>query len=362
MSTSSERTVGWAIWLLLGVVIAGLISFALYKQIGIFLFALFLYYATRPLYRRLDEYIDHPDLTATITILAIVLPLLAVIGYGLFQALVELDQFLSRHSLTQYRAYFEPYISLVREGRLERLSERLLSNPNQPLPGDIRQLAGRAFGGVTSALGLVFTLVGYLVLLFIFLFYFLRDDQQLAGWFFSNVEDQRVREFLGAVDDDLQTVFFGNLAIIAVTGAIAAVTYLALNVIAPGGGIVLIPVLLGLLIGIATLIPVVGMKIVYLPYFVYLVGLAVLGRAPLWHPVVYLLVTMVVIDFIPDFFIRSYLSSLSGIHIGLILLSYLLGTLVFGWYGLLLGPVVLVFAVHYAHQIFPHFADHVTFN
>jgi predicted PurR-regulated permease PerM len=82
----------------------------------------------------------------------------------------------------------------------------------------------------------------------------------------------------------------------------------------------------------------------------------------LWHPVVYLLVTAVVVDFIPDFFVRSYLSSLSGIHIGLILLSYLLGTLVFGWYGLLLGPVILVFAVHYAHQIFPQFASRVTFT
>jgi hypothetical protein len=40
MSTSSDRTVGWAIWLLLGLVIGGLITFALYKQIGVFLFAL----------------------------------------------------------------------------------------------------------------------------------------------------------------------------------------------------------------------------------------------------------------------------------------------------------------------------------
>ena len=37
---------------------------------------------------------------------------------------------------------------------------------------------------------------------------------------------------------------------------------------------------------------------------------------------------------------------------GLVLLGYVLGVMAFGWYGLFLGPLVVV-AVHFAHPIFP---------
>lgn len=37
---------------------------------------------------------------------------------------------------------------------------------------------------------------------------------------------------------------------------------------------------------------------------------------------------------------------------GTSLTRYFLGTLAFGWYGLFLGPIV-VLAVHFAHMIFP---------
>jgi predicted PurR-regulated permease PerM len=132
--------------------------------------------------------------------------------------------------------------------------------------------------------------------------------------------------------------------------------------VAPGGAVVTIPILLGLLIGIATLIPVFGMKLVYIPYIVYLVGLAVFTPTPLWHPVVFTIVTATVVDLIPDFFVRSYLSAQSGVHMGLILLGYIVGSLAFGWYGLFLGPLIVVIAVHFAHQIFPDLAERVDFG
>lgn len=54
-----------------------------------------------------------------------------------------------------------------------------------------------------------------------------------------------------------------------------------------------------------------------------------------------------------NFFARSYLSARSGVHMGPVLLGYFLGTLAFGWYGLFLGPIVVVLAIHFAHMIFP---------
>jgi len=321
MNERSERGVGRAVWLLLGVLLVALFAGALYTQIGTLLFALFLYYATRPLYRRLDEYIDHPNLTVTLTILAVVVPMLAVMGYALLQALNELDQFLAMHSLTGYRTYLQPYLGLIREGRVQRLGELLVKNPDQPLPSGIRSVSQNLIGRASTVLGFVITLLAHLFLMLIFLVYFLRDDHKLSAWFYNSIDDQRAVDFLSSVDEDLQTVFFSNLAIIAVSGGVAIVTYLLLNFVAPGGPVVVIPILLGLLTGIATLIPVFGMKIVYIPYGLYLLGLAVLTPTPLWHPVVFALVTAIVVDLIPDVFVRSYLSAQSGVHMGLILLG-----------------------------------------
>ena len=61
---------------------------------------------------------------------------------------------------------------------------------------------------------------------------------------------------------------------------------------------------------------------------------------------------MAVIDVIPDVFIRSYVSR-GGINMGLMMLSYVLGSIAFGWYGVFLGPIVLVLALHFATDVLP---------
>jgi len=52
-------------WVVLGAVLAALIGLALSGTSVPFLFAIFLYYATRPLYRQLDRVIGHPNVTTT---------------------------------------------------------------------------------------------------------------------------------------------------------------------------------------------------------------------------------------------------------------------------------------------------------
>lgn len=139
-------------------------------------------------------------------------------------------------------------------------------------------------------------------------------------------------------------------------------TYYGLNFVVPGGPVVVIPILLGLLTGIATLVPIVGMKLVYVPYTLYLVGLALVGSVPVLHPVAFFVAVFVVVDTIPDFFIRSYLAARSGVHMGLVLLGYALGTMAFGWTGFFLGPLVVVLAVHFGRLIVPDLADRVSFS
>ncbi|WP_254768304.1 AI-2E family transporter [Salinilacihabitans rarus] len=347
-----------SVWAGLGLAIAVAIGFALYSYLGTLLFAIFLYYATRPLYRLLDRRVAHPNVTASITILLVVLPMLAVVGYAALAALRELDQFLAASDLEAYRSALEPYLSMARERDVGRLREALASDTGRSVTSALQQGIPAAFGPLSSIAGSVFGILARIFLMITFLFYLLRDDSKLRRWFSRSVDhDEDLVSFLEAVDDDLETIFVGNLAIVGVAAVIAAGTYLALNLFAPGGQVVATPVLLAFLIGIGTLIPAVGMKIVYVPYGLYLLVLSLAGPAPLWQPIAFFLLSFTVVDTVPDFFARSLLSARSGIHMGLVLLGYFLGTLAFGWYGLFLGPIVVVLAVHFAHRRFPPLAS-----
>jgi len=74
-----------------------------------------------------------------------------------------------------------------------------------------------------------------------------------------------VREYLEAVDAELEAVLYGNLLNVIAISIIAVVAYTGYNVIAPELVEVPYPALAGALTGVASLIPVIGMKIVYLP-------------------------------------------------------------------------------------------------
>jgi len=77
------------------------------------------------------------------------------------------------------------------------------------------------------------------------------------------------------------------------------------------------------------------------------------GEGSLWFPVVFFLVTVVVVDdVIPDFFIRSYVSK-GELNMGLLLLTYVLGVVAFGWYGVFFAPIVLVVFIHFVRDILP---------
>ncbi|SER91787.1 AI-2E family transporter [Natrinema salaciae] len=343
------------VWIGVGLFVAALIGLALFRYVGTLLFAIFVYYATRPLYRQLDRVIDHPNVTATATILFVILPMVAVVAYAVVVALQELDQFLAASDLGAARSALEPYLQPVRQGNVGELRDALGGGS---ISGLLRQGLPGALGRLQTIAGSIVSILARFFLMLTILFYLLRDDQKLRRWFYDSIDhDAEIRSFLEAVDDDLETVFLSNLAVIAVAAATAAATYYGLNVVASAGPVVGTPVLLSLLIGIGTLIPAVGMKIVYVPYGLVLLSAALTTPTPLWHPIAFLALTFVVVDTIPDFFARSFLSARSGVHMGLVLLGYFLGTLAFGWYGLFLGPIVVVLAVHFAQSIFPGLAS-----
>jgi predicted PurR-regulated permease PerM len=325
-------------WVLVGLLITVVVTFVLYSFVGAIVVGIFLYYATRPIYRWVDQWTDHPDLSAIVTLLTVGLPILLILAYATFVGIREVDRFFAVANLEQLRTVLEPYTDLV-------------SGTNgQGIRGILRDNVSRV-GGVASS---VMTWLLRLFVIFALAFYLLRDDYKIARWFRRSFENQpSAVTFMERVDDDLTTIYTGNLITIGATGLLAVAVYYGLDVVAPAGTGVQFPILLGLLTGVATLIPAIGMKLVYVPYTVYLLWQTVSGGGgPLWFPVVFFLVTAVVVDVVPDIFIRSYVSK-GELNMGLILLMYVLGAVAFGWYGVFLAPILLVVFVHFLRDVLP---------
>jgi len=338
------RDVGfdWVAWFVVGVAVLVALAFVLYALPGAIFLGLFLYYALRPVYRWLDERSDHGDVNATVTLLTVGLPILLILAYAVLTGARQLDQLLQQNQLTQYRSMLAPYVDLAS-----------LTDPSwlvDVIRGNTAQLM--AVVGTASTWGL------RLFVAVVVAFYLLRDDLRIARWFRDVFgDDHSAVAFAEGVDTDLTTVYTGNLITIAITGFVAVVVFYAFDWVVPGGSVIRYPLLLGLLLGVSSLVPVVGIKLVYVPFTaVLIVRSFVLETLPVWTPIAFFLVTVVVVDFVPDLFIRSYVSK-GTLHMGLVILSYVLGTQAFGWYGIFFGPVVLVVSVHFFREILPELVD-----
>jgi len=70
-------------WVLLGLFVAGVFAFVFCSYVGTFVFAVVIYYATRPVYRRVTEYVRPPSLAAGVSLFLLALPV------SLFSRLAE---------------------------------------------------------------------------------------------------------------------------------------------------------------------------------------------------------------------------------------------------------------------------------
>jgi hypothetical protein len=133
---------------------------------------------------------------------------------------------------------------------------------------------------------------------------------------------------------------------------VAAVAFNVLNALSPAALGLPYPTLLGLLTGAASLVPVIGIKLVWIPMLAWLAAVAFQAGSGYWFVAVFGGVAAVVVDFVPDLVVRPYVSG-RDLHLGLVMLAYVFGPLIWGWYGIFLGPMVLVPVVHFGRLVLP---------
>jgi predicted PurR-regulated permease PerM len=357
---SNSRQAMWALALALG----GVLAYVVYSYLGTFVLGLFVYYITRPVHRRLSNRVPTSSLAAVISLLTIALPILLLIGYTVA---IGVNQLASLVGPQQVNQLLGPLLggagTGAGAGTPNAVVSQAISDPQAfasrlaggGISGTIEQ-GGRIAIAVLGALGTVF------IQLFIVLtlaFYLLRDDERLAGWVRTQIlgEGSPADTYFSTVDRDLKTVFFGNILNAMAVAILAVVCYVLLNLFAPSGAAIPSPVLIGLLVGVGSLVPVVGMKIVYVPVALIIAVPAIAGgaTAALWFPAVFVGVSLFVVDTIPDLLLRPYVSG-RDIHTGATIVAYIVGPLLFGWYGLFLGPLLLVAMIHFARIVLPELA------
>ncbi|MUW15208.1 AI-2E family transporter [Halorubrum sp. CBA1125] len=335
---------------LFGLAVASVTGYIAYRFAAPLTVAVFLYYSTRRFHRALRRFHLPVRVRAVTSLALIAVPLIGLLSYTLVLLLLEARRFVRQYPVTETigsenswiasladlsNLTFDEIVTAYRSGEFDPLIE---------FASDQASLLASTVSGL--ALNLLITVI--------VTYYLLLDGSRFHDWLLQFDDDAVVREYLEAADAELEAVLYGNLLNVIAISVIAVATYSGYNLVAPAGAEVPYPALAGALTGVASLIPVIGMKIVYLP-------LAAVTAVPplladelslLVYVVGFLAVVVVVVDTIPDIVLRPYFSGKTT-HVGLLMLAYILGPVVFGFHGLFLAPIVLVLALTFADTALP---------
>ncbi|MFC1641011.1 AI-2E family transporter [Patescibacteria group bacterium] len=187
------------------------------------------------------------------------------------------------------------------------------------------------FDGIRSALLSSFNAVLNFLFMVIFLFFLFRDGEKIKKRFYKIMPypdelEKRIVHRMGTVTKD---VFYGNIVITFLQGAAISVGLAIFGV--PH------PILLGLVAGIFSLIPVVGTFIVWIPVAIYLYAT---GDAV---PAFVLSVWAIVANLVLDNVIKpKILDKKLNLHPMIVFFALLGGLQVFGFAGIILGPIIAV--------------------
>ena len=331
---------------LFGLAVALVVGFIGYRFVAPLTVAVFLYYSTRRLFHRLERFRLPARARAVISLSLIGIPLIGLIGYTVLLVLIEARQFIEQYPVAETVGAEDSWVgdlAQLSDPTLDGLVAAYRSGQFDPLIQFVSEQAP-LLASTLSGLAL------NLLIVVVVTYYLLLDGSKFHEWLLTFDDDAVVREYLETADDELEAVLYGNLLNVIAISIIAVVTYTAYNVVAPAPVEVPYPALAGALTGIASLIPVIGMKIVYLPLAAVTSVPTLLGGgdvALLAYVAGFLVVAAVVVDTIPDIVLRPYFSGKTT-HVGLLMLAYIFGPVVFGFHGLFLAPIVLVLALTFA--------------
>lgn len=322
-----------------GVKIAGalLVILTLYlfsPFIGDIVFALLLAYIALPLRRSIKAHVVNRDvmafITTTLIILGIVLP--ALLGLRFMQGkivvgvryLVDQDILSGEHLLVQL---------LFHEWeQFQEMTTLLNAVFDEPYLGPVLDRFIRLMATLPER-------VIHLFMFLVFLFYFIRDGPKLhdnALDILPKKQRARVEEYIHVADIAIYATIFGRF----ITGIVCAFTS------ASGLYMLGIPnaTLLGVAAGIIFIIPQIGVWILYIPLAAYWASLGQMGLGVL---LLILGIAIGLLDNVVYSLIVGDRMKRHGVHPVFTLVGLLGGLLVWGFKGIVLGPIVVALSISF---------------
>ncbi len=334
-------------WWIAGLIVFGIIATVAFTFLPWVVLGLFIYYVARPINRRLSTRIRRENLSAAISLLLIVVPIVLFLGVFLSIAISQFAAFATSNAATQLLQQLP-----INVGTIPNDPNQLLDTATKTLKEPSVQ---SALTGAQTFVGAIASSMFMMFLSLLLGFFLLVSDERLARWGKEQIlgNDALSIDYLAAVDEGLNSIYFGYTLTIFVIMILTAIIYNVFNFFAPGNLLIPVTILLAVITGIFTLVPLVGRSVIYLAIAAFLaLGAIQLNPTFLWYPLVFFLFMTLAFDNIVRTYIRPYLSG-KMFHLSLVMFAYLLGPILFGWYGIFLGPLLMVIVVQFLQVVLP---------
>lgn len=339
-----------AFWWLYVAALGSVALFVGYSFVGILVLGLFGYYATRPICARFDRRVDSHAVAAGLTVATVLVPLFVLTLYALVRVFRQIQRQLEGSVISMLVSELVGPTAVDEDGvSLTALLEE---------PPSLAELTDLLFGAeVQQGVRVVDAVfgTGLLLALAVTLAYALLQYDSAISEAFEQVvggTETTVYAYALAVDSDLESVFFGNFLFVLVMSLIATVTYALTNLLAPPEFNVPMAFTLGVLTGVASLIPIVVGKVVYLPVVAFLAFTAVQFERGYLFVGATLVAYFLVLDILPQSFLQPYITG-KQLNPFILLFAYILGPILFGWYGFFLLPILFILMLELVRVVLP---------
>ncbi|MGZ7078527.1 MAG: AI-2E family transporter [Thermoanaerobaculia bacterium] len=287
-----------------------------------------------PLHRRVLKHLPRRRNLAAVTtltaiLLIVILPLTLVVGALLqeaqstYQRIQSGDLDFGRYfqqvysSLPAWIANLFTRLGLTNPGSIQQWLSRALSQRSQ-------SVAGRVFSIGQNTLDFVISVF----VMFYLLFFLLRDGEELSHRITDAlpVRAHQQRTLAGKFTLVIRSIFKGTIVVAAAQGALGGLIFWFFGIHAP--------VLWGVVMGIASLLPAMGAPIVWVPVAIYY-----LLTGSIWQGLVLIAYGVLVIGLVDNLLRPILVGKETSIPDYVVLISTLGGIAIFGFNGLVIGPL-----------------------
>lgn len=329
-----REKVRWAV-LLIGVLLAFYLCWLMLQPfVQVLLWALVLTTSFEPLHARVLARVKHPDLSAFLSCFIVVLVIgvpTTLVGFAVIRELAPAVDALQKMIISLLDPK-SPVIGNVLGWLAERGVdiEAVKRQALDQAQAGLGELTTNSIGYVRGIVSGIFGIILEIFFIFFTMYYLFRDGEQISEGLYDllPLERAQTQEIIARTHEVISAGVYGVLVIAGIQGTLGGLAFWALRLPSP--------LVWGVVMSFASMIPMVGSFVVWIPAAIYLLF------AGHWIKALLLVLWGTLVIGLVDNFLRPKLvGGRARMHELLIFFSVLGGLQMFGVLGLALGPVVV---------------------